>query len=63
MSEYKCEDHKLDIVCIGCVIAGNRRYKKLLEFTKLMANYKCCITFACFAKQAEELLEKIGEDK
>lgn len=35
-SEYKCENHSLDLVCRGCMKAWIARHDKLLEFVKSM---------------------------
>lgn len=71
MSEYKCENHKLNIVCLGCVKAIMRREKKLLEFVKSLAwieryNDKEIkefndLGFYLEAKEARDLLKEIGE--
>lgn len=34
MNKYKCENHKLDLVCQGCVKVFIARHDKMLEFIR-----------------------------
>jgi len=58
---YKCESHKLDLVCRGCMQAWIARHNKLLEFVKSISKNSCCINCQCLACDALELLREIGE--
>ena len=49
------EPHRLDIVCILCVIEKNKKYEKLLEFVKYIA------LDSNYYRQTRELLKEIGE--
>jgi len=61
-NKYKCENHKLDIVCLPCSIAIYNKYKRLLEFANLANSYSCenilCICLSC---EAFKTLREIGE--
>lgn len=71
-NKYKCTDHHLNVVCLGCMAASINRYEKLLEFIKKIErtdSHKIRndfdAGFACYAdklaEKAEELLKEIGE--
>lgn len=34
MNKYKCEEHKLDLACLGCVKALVARHDRMLEFIR-----------------------------
>lgn len=59
MSDYHCENHKLDLVCRGCLKAWIARHDKLLAFVKEIAsnNYQDNI----YDLEARDLLKEIGE--
>ena len=59
--------HKLDIVCVYCVIEKCKQREKLLEFVKKIARNDLNLTpeemqmFPDELKEARELLKEIGE--
>jgi len=53
---YKCENHKLDIICLGCVKVWIARHNKMLEF--IMNIVEC---WECDPNHAKELLKEIGK--
>lgn len=59
----KGHDHKLDIVCLQCVINKYEQYDKLLAFVKEIREldwYHCeCKVY--ISHDARELLKEIGE--
>jgi len=72
MSEYKCESHKIDLVCLGCVKAWIARHDKLVEFVKsLMCQQDDVHTTECskaddwgnmdLCELATDVLKEIGE--
>lgn len=34
MSKYKCESHKLDLACMGCIHAWIERHNAMLNFIR-----------------------------
>ena len=62
--EYKCEEHKLDLVCQGCMKAWIARHDRMLKFIK-----KICYEHTDFEETAHiswdaaELLKEIGKLK
>ena len=42
MNKYNCDDHHLDIACMGCVKALVARHNKMLEFVKDLALGELC---------------------
>lgn len=64
MSAYKCENHKLDLCCIGCVKAWIARHDRMLEFLKneiSLRKYICTTNHAVLLDNAEKLLKEIGK--
>ena len=70
MSDYKCEQHKIDLICAGCVRAWIARHDRMLEFIK---NIGWCHRYTdeeikdfndvghyLEAKEARDLLKEIG---
>lgn len=60
--DYICKNHKIDIVCTGCVEAWINRHDKMKIFLKKMIepikdrdDY-----FECWQEEAKELLKEIG---
>jgi hypothetical protein len=39
MNPYKCESHKLDFACLGCVRAWIARHDAMLKFITSIANH------------------------
>lgn len=62
-SIYKCDNHKLDLVCRGCVMARLEQLGALLKFVKSLAKISCCNVCECIACDSLKLLREIGEDK
>jgi hypothetical protein len=63
MSEYKCNSHKIDFICQGCVKAWIARHDKMLDFIKELAKdfpdrdvYR-----EILQEQAQDLLKEIGK--
>ena len=66
--EYKCEKHKLDIVCVGCMKAWIARHDKMMGFIKKLSNMSensahDCKECYCIACQAKVILQEIGKLK
>ncbi len=61
-SKYKCTDHKLDLVCPGCVRAWITRHDKPLEFVKWCKETASCHACDHQALLAAKLLKEIGEE-
>ncbi len=62
MSKYKCENHKLDLCCLGCVRAWITRHDAMKEFILELARHNSsegCEERLCV--KAFELLKEIGE--
>jgi hypothetical protein len=38
MNPYKCENHKLNICCLGCISVWIARHDRLLECVKFLYN-------------------------
>lgn len=68
-SIYKCEDHRLDLVCRGCVKAWIARHDKLLEFVKYVSQIKndvldedaYILVLDGVIEEAKQELKEIGE--
>lgn len=62
-SKYKCENHKLDIACLGCIKAWIARHDRMLEFVKSSLEHTCylCKSDCCIPCNVKELLKQIGE--
>lgn len=68
MSKYKCESHKLDFCCLGCVRAYIARHDALLKFVKSISDNFCFnqtdddgLKFLVDKEQeAHKLLEEMG---
>ena len=71
MSKYKCETHKLDLICRGCMKAWIARHEKMAEFIrKINDNFNLSTTdedslkfLAEIEYEAYILLDEIGELK
>lgn len=69
MNEYKCDNHKLNIACLGCIRAWINRHDKMLEFVKEIYNLKFDTLVSMkeaihndhISKQAEKILKEIGK--
>ncbi len=62
MSEYKCNDHKLDIACLGCIKAWIARHDKMLNFIrKICYDHTDYEETAHISWEATELLKEIGK--
>lgn len=59
--KYECENHKINICCLGCVKAHINAKNKLLEFVKSLTKKSCCNSCECISCDAIELLREIGE--
>lgn len=57
-SIYKCTNHKLDLICPGCVKAWIARHDRMLKFVN-----KCFYASGAYQPQqdAQDLLIEIGE--
>lgn len=60
MSKYKCDNHKIDLVCRGCVKAWIARHDAMLSFIKDIITDGRTIQDQ---EEATELLKEIGEIK
>lgn len=67
MNPYKCEKHKLNYACLGCIRAWIARHDKMLEFVKKIAkadvNYLEDESYDYLdeiALEAKEILKEIG---
>lgn len=63
MGEYKCEFHKLDICCLGCVKAWIARHDRMKHFIQQLAHesvYKKYDNLDELNWAAHKLLEEIG---
>lgn len=59
---YKCDDHKIDLVCMGCVNAWIARHDKMLDFVKIISNEaKSILPGEFYAKLARDILKEIGK--
>lgn len=54
--KYKCEEHYLNVACLGCIKANYNKLDKLLEFVKEIVKYH-----ECNPNDAGDLLREIGE--
>lgn len=62
LDPYKCEDHKIDLVCSGCVKAWIARHDKMLEFIEKIAFYPNEFEELSHAScDATEILKEIGK--
>ena len=57
---FKCENHKLDLICRGCVRAWMNRHNALLDFVKKASCFDMPDDPRLLAKEALILLKKIG---
>jgi len=57
MSKYKCESHKLDLCCLGCVRAWIARHEAMKDFITLMANS----TELFYSDDAQKILDLINK--
>lgn len=68
MNHYKCEDHKIDLACLGCINAWIARHDRMLEFLKdVSSNFNNNLTeeeiyniHLSYVNEAQELLKEIG---
>lgn len=59
---YKCDNHKIDLVCPALIA----RYERMLEFLKReisLRDYVCTTNHAVLLDNAKDLLKAIGELK
>ena len=64
MSEYTCENHRLNLACLGCIMAHIKKKEKLLEFVKEISidpPDRCDPSEECIREEARALLKEIGE--
>lgn len=58
-SKYKCENHKLDFCCLGCVKAWIARHDAMLRIVKRAAKNSCCVCCdECLSCDADKLLRE-----
>lgn len=57
MNKYKCDSHKLNFACIGCIKAWIHRHDAMLEFVKKIADKPNLD----WQEDAIELLKEIGK--
>lgn len=61
-SPYRCEEHRLDLICPGCVNAWISRHDKMLEFVKKIAYQRTeHEEMAQISWDAQDLLKEIGK--
>lgn len=59
---YKCETHKLDLICPGCVNAWIARHDRMLGFIKqIVYHHTKFEETAHISWDAHELLKEIGK--
>lgn len=60
--KYKCENHKLEICCLGCVHAWINRHDQMLRFIRKISELEGDpLDFRYYLiTQAQELLNEIG---
>ena len=65
MNTYKCESHKLNYACLGCVRVWIAKHDAMLKFIRECLNHTCCLCndACCISCNAKEILEEIGEYK
>lgn len=56
MNKYKCDNHKLNLVCLDCVKACVNRYQRLLDFT-IMCRY--ALSIEAVQKESNEILKEM----
>ncbi len=62
MSEYKCEKHKLDFACLGCIRAWMARHDRMLGFLKTLGDINPeYVQLRAVQMYAAELLKEIGK--
>lgn len=64
MNKYKCDNHKLNLCCLGCVNAWISRHDAMLNFLKAeikQREYVCTTNHAVLLDNARQLLKEIGE--
>lgn len=62
MSEYKCEKHKLNFACLGCVRAWIARHDRMLVFLQTLCDiHPEHEQFRAIQMYAAELLKEIGK--
>lgn len=62
-NKYKCEKHKLDFACLGCIKAWIERHDRMLEFITDLAIERPDRdnTMEWINDEARELLKEIGK--
>ena len=63
MNPYKCDKHKLDFACLGCIKAWIARHDKLLEFVREISGVVHKGNCRDLGIRAENLLKEIGKSK
>lgn len=57
----KGHEHKLDLVCLQCVINKYKQYDLLLEFTRKVRKQAAILVADSITYEAFKLLKEIGE--
>ena len=63
VNKYKCENHKLDFACLGCIRAWIERHDRMLEFIIWTSKTSCCNACECISCEATKVLREIGKKK
>jgi hypothetical protein len=63
MSEYKCESHKLDFACLGCIKAWIARHDKMKKTLINLAHAGMCDCGNCSSCEAFACLRELGFEK
>lgn len=59
--KYKCEEHYLNVACLGCVKANYNKLDKLLEFVLTFSGKVHSGNCKDLGLKAADLLREIGE--
>lgn len=64
-NEFRCENHKLDIVCRECVKSLQKRYSVILNHCQIIAKMHTYSVANChdLCERTRTILEMIGEYK
>lgn len=61
LNDYKCDEHKLDLTCPGCVNVWIKRHDKMLEFVRMMSNeVDSLLDGQFYSSLGRKLLKEIG---